>query len=105
MNDVRERARRELSTTMTQEARQAAEEAIDATIYNFMMVADGVIGGIGNGEHAVSLKLAVELSDGACFEVIQHLDLVDGDGACMGFHSWLAGDFGETPITAMSAAD
>jgi hypothetical protein len=29
---------------------------------------------------------------------LERLELFHGDGMCMGFHSWLDGDFGEDPI-------
>lgn len=103
MKDIRERVRGDLTSTLSPEARQAAEAAIDATIYAFLMVADGVIGRIKNDEHSVSVRIGVELADTSGVEVIQHLDLFEGDGACMGVHAWLAGDFGEVPITKPSS--
>lgn len=98
MSDVRGRTRAELDVDLAPEARAAAEAAIDSTIYNFMMIADGVIGGIRNSERSVSVRIGVELRDEVNDEVIQHLDLVEGDGACMGFHMWTDGDFGTAPI-------
>lgn len=98
MSDVRDRTLTELDADLSPEARAAAEAAIDSTIYNFMMIADGVIGGIRNEERSVSVRIGVELRDEVNDEVIQHLDLIEGDGACMGYHMWNDGDFGTAPI-------
>ncbi len=62
------------------------------------MVLDGVTGGLGNFEYQVHLRTKVCLARKASGEVIQALDLMQGDGMCMGYHAWLQGDFGKDPV-------
>lgn len=34
--------------------------------------------------------------------IIEQMDLRDGDGVCMGFHSWKEGNFGTDPVAAVT---
>jgi hypothetical protein len=95
--DVREYARKQLDPALSGEARNAAFKAIDDALYGLMMVADGVTGALTSGQLSAAVRVSVVLRRGT--EVLSRLDLGDGDGACMGFHGWLAGDFGSTPVT------
>jgi hypothetical protein len=31
-------------------------------------------------------------------QLVESLDLRDGDGMCMGYHGWIDGDFGSDPV-------
>ena len=76
-----------------------ANTAVDAAVYGLMQVADGVTGAMKNERWQVQVCVAVQLVDRQNGEIVESLDLFDGDGACMGFHSWIDGDFGESPVT------
>lgn len=62
------------------------------------MVIDGVSGAITNDTHTVELSVAVKLLDRETGGVIAETDLSDGDGMCMGYHNWIAGNFGEDVV-------
>lgn len=100
--DVREYARDQLDPNLDPAAREAAERAIDDTLYGLMMVIDGVTGGLANDEMCVRLKIAVELVRRSAGQenTIEQVDLQDGDGMCMGYHRWLEGDFGRDPVAS-----
>jgi hypothetical protein len=62
-----------------------------------MMVLDGVSGNLANAKHPVRFQTRVCL-ESSSDELIAVVDLFEGDGMCMGFHSWREGDFGEDPV-------
>ena len=98
MHDVRRRTQVELSEEISSVEQRVAERAIDATIANFLTIADQVIGRMENDEFAVSLRLAVQLEDQSSGETLQHLDLFESDGACGPLNDWINGDFGTHPV-------
>jgi hypothetical protein len=81
-----------------EETRAAATLAVDSAMYALMMLIDGASGGLKGQGRAVDLTFGVELVEG--HRVVTKLDLRAGDGMCMGYHSWTAGDFGEDPVLA-----
>src|SRR5262245_41165886 len=85
-----------LAPDAPEEVRAAVELAVDATIYALMMQIDGVSGGLRGGEAEIALTFGVDLiKDDA---VVANVDLRNGDGMCMGFHSWVDGDFGSDAL-------
>ena len=98
--DARQYARDQLDPGLDDAARQAAHKAIDDTMYGLMMVIDGVTGALTNAELSVTLQVSAQLTrrrvtpDG----LVQHLNLAEGDGMCMGYHFWRAGDFGANDV-------
>ena len=61
-----------------------------------MMVIDGVSGAVRDGARALELDVRVRLREGDA--IVGELPLSEGDGMCMGYHSWLNGDFGDDPV-------
>jgi hypothetical protein len=102
--DVRRWAIQRLDPNLDATARLAALKAIDDAVYGLMMVIDGVTGDLGNSEYQVHLRTQVCLARKGSGETIETLDLMKGDGMCVGYHGWLEGDFGEDPVV-VSAAD
>jgi len=99
--DVRQYAIDRLDPTLDGTARAAALKAIDDAVYGVMMVMDGVTGDLRNSENVVHLRTEVCLSKCSMTgEPIDCIILADGDGMCMGFHSWIEGDFGSDRVTA-----
>jgi hypothetical protein len=98
--DVRRYARDRLDPTVDAATRAAAEHAIDDTLYGLMMVIDGVTGALRNPQNRVELRVTARLVRRADSheELVEELDLADGDGMCMGYHGWVAGDFGKDPV-------
>ena len=98
--DVRGYALGRLDPGLSDEARQAARKAIDDALYGVMLVIDGVTGGLSGGDLRFELHVAARLlrQIRGKREVVEELDLADGDGMCMGFHGWLEGDFGPEPV-------
>lgn len=96
--DMRDYAIHRIDPSITDEAQTAARKGIDDAVYGLMMILDGVTGGLENGRNRVNFRVAVELNECDSQQVISAVDLADGDGMCMGYHSWLEGDFGDAPI-------
>jgi len=94
--DVRGYALARLDPEQEASTREAAIKAIDNAVYGLMMVIDGVTGTLRGGEYRIDLRMNVRLSRGS--ELIQQLDLFDGDGMCMGYHRWIRGDFGDDSV-------
>jgi hypothetical protein len=95
--DIRRYALDKLDPALSDEARAAAEKAIDDAVYGLMMVIDGVTGGVSSSTHNVYIDFLIRLvrrvdsiDEGAVAEV----DLRHGDGMCMGYHGWREGNFG-----------
>ena len=95
--DVREYALQQIDPLLNDDAKAAATKAINDAVYGLMMVLDGVSGRLGNESQRVNLRVFAELVDAKSDDVTESLDLMDGDGMCMGFHGWLANDFGAPP--------
>jgi hypothetical protein len=98
--DVRRYARDRLDPSVDAATRATAERAIDDTLYGLMMVIDSVTGSLRNPQNRVELRVTARLvrrADGHA-EPVEELDLADGDGMCMGYHEWIAGNFGKDPV-------
>lgn len=95
--DVREYALSQMDPTLSDEAKAAAIKGINDTMYGMMMVLDGVTGTFGNASMRVNLRATAEVLDNESDEVMESLDLQDGDGMCMGYHGWIVQDFGDPP--------
>jgi hypothetical protein len=96
--DARRYALDRLDPNLSPEARAAAQQGIDDALYGMMMIVDGVSGSVKNASHEVNLRMSVRLVQRQDHQVLEQLDLFDGDGMCMGYHGWLKGDFGEAAI-------
>lgn len=98
--DMRQYAIDEMDPSLSPEVHEHVVKGINDAVYGLMMIIDGVSGFLRNDSDSVSLKFIAqhqrEKGDGV--EVIQELDLADGDGFCMGYHGWLEGDFGKDPV-------
>jgi hypothetical protein len=100
--DARRYALARVDGTLDDAAKQAASRAIDDALYGLMMIIDGVTGELRNAELSLNLQVIARLErrvEGRR-ELVEQLDLRDGDGMCMGFHAWREGDFGAKPVTA-----
>jgi hypothetical protein len=85
---------RQLDPDLSPDARAAALKAINDTLYGMCMIADGVTGGISTPEGHTSLSIQVDHQpEEASSTMPFRLDLFDGDGACMGYHAWIEGNF------------
>jgi len=99
--DIRRYAMERIDPSLTREARAAVEKSIDDAVYGLMMVIDGVTGGISNASHTIYIDFIVRLAacgDSESRGVLSEVDLRHGDGMCMGYHGWLKGEFGKTPV-------
>jgi hypothetical protein len=86
----------QLDPALTDSQRTIAQAAVDHALYGLMRVIDGVTGALRSEEWTVNIRTIVRLHHRQT--VVEQLDLFDGDGACMGYHRWLKGDFGIDPI-------
>lgn len=96
--DVRAYARENIDPALSAEARTAAEKGVDDALYGLLMVIDGASGMLANEAQHVELGVHVRLVNHAPEEVVAAMDLRDGDGMCMGYHGWLKGDYGRSPV-------
>lgn len=101
-DDVRGYAINQLDAALDTGSRAAATGAIDAAMYGLMMVIDGVTGTLGNSDYRVDLRMTARMLDRRAepHQVIDQLDLAEGDGMSMGYHGWLTGDFGEDAVVS-----
>ncbi len=95
--DVRDYALKQIDTSLTDNEKLAAEKAINDAVYGLMMVLDGVTGALANESLRVTVRVVAELVEDESDDVIASLDLMDGDGMCMGYHGWIKNDFGDPP--------
>ena len=95
--DVREYALQQVDPSLNDDAKAAATKAINDAMYGMMMVLDGVTGALANASQRVNLRVMAQLVDTKAENVIDSLDLMDGDGMCMGYHGWIENDFGGAP--------
>lgn len=93
--EVRGYALSKIAPDLSEEAKAAAVKAVDDALYGLMMVVDGVTGGLKNTHAVASLDLVVRYEANGHTEAF---DLAHGDGMCMGYHFWKAGNFGEIPV-------
>ena len=100
--DARRYALDRLDPKLSPAARAAAQQGIDDALYGMMMIVDGVSGSVTSATHKVDLRMSVRLVQRQDGQILEQLDLFDGDGMCMGYHGWLQGDFGEAPIVTAS---
>ena len=99
--DVRGYARERIDPSLSAEARAHVEKGIDDAMYGLMMVIDGVDGCLKNDEHEVTIRVTARLRERSePYRVLTQIDLLEGDGMCMGYHGWREGDFGTDPVVA-----
>lgn len=96
MEDARNEGLRQIDPALSDEAKAAARKAIDDTLYGLMQTVEGITS-LANEEYYAELNLVVVLKN-QDDEVVASLDLRECDGACMGYHMWTSGDFGDVPI-------
>lgn len=101
--DIRQYARESIEAGLSEEARAAAEKGIDDALYGLMTVIEGMSGGLSNARFDVVTETIVRLTRRADGEVLSEINLEDGDGMCMGYHGWRAGDFGRDPVAVPKA--
>ena len=96
MAAARDYAFRRIAKDTPPAQRQLAEKAALDAIYGVMMLLDGVAGSPIDDQHraqyVLSLRVLSESEDGP----VEQFELApEGDGLCMGFHGWVAGNFGK----------
>jgi hypothetical protein len=103
IEDVRGYATERIDQALSVEARSAARKGIDDALYGLMMVLDGVSGALVNESQRVEIAVQARLVNRDPQEVVAELDLMAGDGMCMGYHGWLEGDYGKNPVVVEKA--
>jgi len=91
---ARDYALKRISKDSSAEARAAAERAALDAIYGMMMLLDGVApadSGTARIEYVLLARVIPQGPDSRQ-ELVELAP--DGDGLCMGFQGWVAGDFG-----------
>ena len=99
--DVRDYALQQIDPSLKDGEKSAAVKAINDAVYGLMMLLDGKTGSLSNESRRVNLRVLAELVDVETDEIVESLDLMDGDGMCLGYHGWIESDFGDIlPFTA-----
>ena len=94
MAAARDYAISRMSKTMTLEERRVAEKAALDAIYGMMMLLDGVANSDLDKDHVVQYVLSAQVIDNGSKVPVEEFELApNGDGLCMGFHAWTAGEF------------
>ena len=100
MNDVLSYSLARMHEDADIESRMLALERVRDAVYGLCMIADGVSGDMRGREVTARVSISISLTDTATGRELERLELAEGDGACMGFHGWVQGDFGDVPITS-----
>lgn len=103
MEDIMKYAISRIPDGTDQETRVKIKAGIEDAIYGLCMMMDGVSGTLQNDEYSLRIqhKILLEYKD----STLEEIDTLDGDGMCMGLHSWLEGDFGNEPIVETENTD
>ena len=76
--------------------REIAQKAALDAIYGIMMLLDGAAESKIDETHRVEYALVARIFASGQREAIEQFELAPhGDGLCMGFHGWTAGEFGK----------
>ena len=76
--------------------RELAEKAALDAIYGVMMLLDGVARTPIDDRHRAEYVLSVRVLRESEGPPVEEFELApEGDGLCMGFHGWVAGNFGK----------
>jgi len=98
---MRRYAMERIDPALKGDARAAVKKGIDDAVYGLMMIMDGVTGALSNVSHTVYIDFIVRVAARSKAKtgcVLSELELRQGDGMCMGYHGWIADDFGRNPV-------
>ena len=85
---------RQLDADLSPDARAVALKAINDTLYGICMISDGVTGAISTPEGLTHVSIQVSHQPAEVSSTMPfRLDLFNGEGACMGYHAWIEGNF------------
>jgi hypothetical protein len=84
-----------IPTSASPEAQELARKAALDAIYGMMMLLDGVAASPVGQDHSAEYVLLSRIRSRQSGEAVEQFELApDGDGLSMGYHGWVAGDFG-----------
>jgi hypothetical protein len=96
MAAARDYAFEQIPDSVTRESRSVAQKCALDAIYGMMMLLDGVADAKIDTSHWAQYVLIARVRTERG-EPVEEFELApDGDGLCMGFHGWVADDFGES---------
>jgi hypothetical protein len=95
MAAARDYAAERIPDSATPEARKVATQAALDAIYGMMMLLDGVADCTIDQSHRFENVLLARVRKAGQAEPVEQFELApDGDGLCIGYHGWVAGEFG-----------
>jgi len=95
MASSRDYAFERIPKSVSTEVREIAARAVLDAIYGMMMLLDGVAEAKIDESHRAEYVLSARIRNTERDQPIEQFELApEGDGLCMGFHGWAAGDFG-----------
>jgi hypothetical protein len=96
MTAARDYALQRVPATASREACELVQKAALDAIYGMMMLFDGMASTEVGPDYRVEYVLLSRIRSTESDAVLEQIELTpDGDGLCMGYHGWVAGDFGE----------
>lgn len=97
MAQMREYAVATIPQEASPEARQLAMRVLDHALFGLMEICEGYNGPLRSSTHELTVDVVGTLRRSDDETVVARQSLFEGDGACMGVHRWLDGDFGDVP--------
>ena len=97
MRRVREPARDRAAASFTGDELERAYALIDGTIYDLFMLIEGIPLSLRNADHEIIVDLVGRVERRSDGEAITQQSMRDGDGITVGYHGWIAGDYGDRP--------
>ena len=97
MRQMREYALSAVPADAEPEVKRVAMRVLDTALFGLMEIVDGYNLPLRNDAHLFRVDLVGTVHARDDNGVVASQSLADGDGACMGVHSWLDGDFGDLP--------
>lgn len=88
----------ERAASMNDAVRAEVEELLDGQLFAVVEILDGFYGPTTSEGVWVEFVLSARLEDRESGEVIDEVELgPNGEGLCIGYHSWTDDDFGKVP--------
>ncbi|WP_088286641.1 hypothetical protein [Kineosporia sp. A_224] len=97
MLHMREYAAATIPDDADPDARRLAMRVLDHALFGLMEICEGYNLPLRNGTHEFEVDVVGRVRRRVDDSVVASQTLGDGDGACMGFHFWVDGEFGDQP--------
>lgn len=92
---ARDQALQTVPITASAETKALAAKAVDAALYNTLMILEGVVGAGAGAGHVLEFALIARVREKGSPKPSETFEVAPNgeESVCMGFHLWTAGDF------------